>query len=252
MGEKFSFVFFLAFLRITRCIFMKLFKVIVCLMCFYSSTVFAQGEMPDKWLGKMKKQGYKVLLNEKYDVDSKWIAVLSKLSESGDTDIILKQWENEVLGDDDKWKAAAENHILTDAIEDSVINEVKIIPIGIESYAVLMNESGSGEDKYSIATLLMPVAQEDTPKTIFSLETSHVSNTPRYEFNADFELLDGQSIEYKDIFVTKRGKDMVDSKVVATNYQQVWTFNNGVYEKVSETPLPPAKTGKKSAQSFAN
>ncbi len=229
---------------------MKLLKVMFCLMCLYNSAVFAQGETPEKWLGKMKKQGYKVLLNEKYDVDSQWIIILSKVMEDGESTILFKQWENEILGEDDKWKATAENHVAGDM--DGGIESVKLIPFGIDSYAVLLAEGGAGEDAYTYTTLFVPTSQTDTPKTIFFLETSHVSNAPRYEFKADFKLQDGPSIEYKDILVTKQGKDFVDSKVVASNYQQVWRFNGDIYEKVSETPLSPAKTGKKSAQSFAD
>lgn len=224
---------------------MKLLNLTLCLTCLYSTTALA--ENPDAWIAKMKKQGYEVALNQKYqqDGDTLRIAVLTKTDEMAAAAEGDKVWLKEWLQAGKDWEMSAENKDYEVGAAGGVTAE--LVQIGADAHGVLLSEGGNsvGGSIYATQELLVSADDNEFMK-IFALENgSYFSNagscdleatpTDCFNFEAKIEFVEGDNPEYKDILVTESGNryDNNLNKVVPADNKQVWKYEGGVYKKVA-------------------
>ncbi len=227
---------------------MKLVVLTTVLASLYSGLALA--ENPDAWIAKMKKQGYEVALNEKYQQagDTLRIAVLTKADEmaaAAESDKIwLKEWVQ--MGKD--WEMSAENKNYESAAAGGITAE--LVQIGADAHGILLSEGGNsvGGSMYATQELLVSADDNEFMK-IFALENgSYHSNagscdldpepnkpTDCFTFEANIEFVEGDNPEYKDIVVTESGSryDDASSKIIPADNKQLWKYEGGVYKKVA-------------------
>lgn len=121
--------------------------------------------------------------------------------------------------------------------------EVKMVRIGEDNFGIMFHEKHMSQGHYSEGYNLIAIV-EGKFKEVIQIPThsnnrgfAEGMNIEPYEWNAQYELIEGDNKEYFDIQLVQRGTESVGTNesynVIPVNETKIYKFSKGKYELVN-------------------